>query len=601
MTLTLMTARSHIRRTTLRQWQRRIDILAIMLASIAVPARSDSTCHGPQSLEAAARNHASAPTLAALGGWFGEHQQYACAAREFRAALHFDPSSARLHYALGLSLNAGGKPTEALDELRRSIQLDGNRIEPRLLAGFLLNESGQRGEAEEEWEAALRVDPESTVALDWLAKARIADEQYAAAIDLLTSSPRDLELTLDLTLAYSRNGQFDKAAEVLQDALQKQPNELSLITALATVYVQSHRYQDAQNLIKQALLSHPDDTATEMLYLKLLVMQDDFASARPLAQKLLTGHPNDFDALYLSGIIDVEDQKDDLAIEHLGKAVALNPDHYDVRYNLGIALARQQKYKEALEEFTKAVALAPNEAQAHFHRAQVLRALGKNSEAQTELILFQQRQQATVKEALGQTKAGQASQAMKDGHPEQAASLYREAVAAQPDKASYEYDLAIALSAAGDAVGEREALTKAIELNPRFAIALNLLGTLDVQSEEFHAAETHFRAALHAAPRYADAANNLGTLLGSQGRDQEAEIQFRSAVSANPRFTQAWLNLAATMASESRFAEAQSAVESALRLDPQNADGLRLKQLLAQQVAASQAGSVHGSSPKDKR
>lgn len=77
--------------------------------------------------------------------------------------------------------------------------------------------------------------------------------------------------------------------------------------------------------------------------------------------------------------------------------------------------------------------------------------------------------------------------------------------------------------------------------------------------------------------------------MGKEGRDSEAEVYFRSAVAANPRYEAAWINLAATLASESRFPEARSAVESALRVNPNNADALRLIQLLPASSAGGQA------------
>jgi len=127
----------------------------------------------------------------------------------------------------------------------------------------------------------------STTALDWLAKARIADGQFGAAIELLSSAPADgdEDLTLDLALAYSESGSFDKAADTLRAALVRSPGSLRISSALATVYVQSHRYQDATNLIRVTLNAHPNDVATQLLYLRLLVLQDDDADAQPLAQK----------------------------------------------------------------------------------------------------------------------------------------------------------------------------------------------------------------------------------------------------------------------------------------------------------------------------
>jgi tetratricopeptide (TPR) repeat protein len=271
----------------------------------------------------------------------------------------------------------------------------------------------------------------------------------------------------------------------------------------------------------------------------------------------------------------------------------LNPNHYDVRFNLGTAYAHQKQNDAAREQLEKAVTLDPSKAEAHFHLAQVLRALGQTTDAQTQLKLFEQCQQATTTLALGQTKAGQAAQALDAGNITQAISLYREAIDALPQDAVLEYDLALALERASDAAGERAALEKALQLRPGFAEAENQLGLVTARAGEISAAEQHFRNAIAAAPSYAAADNNLGTLLGQQGKDREAETFLRSAVSANPRFGQAWVNLAATLASESRFTEARAAVESALRIDPRNADALRLREMLA----GAAGGEPSASSP----
>jgi tetratricopeptide (TPR) repeat protein len=354
--------------------------------------------------------------------------------------------------------------------------------------------------------------------------------------------------------------------------------------ALATVYVQSHRYQDATDLLRTSAAQHPDDPTIQLLYLRTLVLQDDDATARPLVRKFLAEHPADFDALYLSGVIENDEHQFAAAAEHLKAAVALNPNHYDARFNFGVALSHLDQNETACEQLEKAVALDPSQAQGHFHLAQVLRALGRTAEAQAQFKLFQDGQQATIKLALGQTKAGQAAQTLKSGRADQAAALYREAIEAQPQDASFEFDLALALDRVGDQKNlpeEEAALEKAIQLKPGFAAAENQLGYLAARTGKTAAAEQHFRNALAAMPRFADAANNLGTLLGQEGHDAEAEACFRSALSANPRSVRAWVNLAATLGSESRLPEARAAIESALRIDPQDSDALQLRQMLS--------------------
>jgi tetratricopeptide (TPR) repeat protein len=559
--------------------------LCLFACCLPVFAVAAPACRGPQDLELRVKAHPTSKDWASLGGWFGEQRQYDCAIPALRSAVGMEPGSASLHYYLGLALENAGQSADAMAELQRSVALDPNQLQPRLLLGVALNRAGRSAEAEEAWEAALHIDPSSVIAIDWLAKARIADGQFVAAIDLLSTAPNDEGLTLDLALAQSQSGQFDNAAETLKSALAKSPGDSRLSAALATVYVQSHRPQDATNIARVALEANPRDPALNLLYLRLLILQGDDATARPLARELLAAHPKSFDALYLSGLLEGDAQEWLAASEHLNAAIAIDPDHYDTRYHFGVALFHLEKNEAAREQLEKAVAIDPSQAEGHFHLAQVLRALGQTEKAKNQLKLFQDRQQATINLALGQNKAGQAAQALRGGDAAQAVALYREAIEALPQDPVLRYDLALAIdrtraAQSEDLEQERAALEKAIELKPAFAAAENQLGSVGARAGDAAAAEKHFRKALQAAPRYADASNNLGTLLGQQGRDAEAEVHFRSAVSANPRFVRAWVNLAATLASQSRFTEARAAVESALKIEPQDDDALRLRRML---------------------
>jgi Flp pilus assembly protein TadD len=150
-------------------------------------------CHGPDRLESEVRAHPTAKTWAALAGWFGEQHQYACAIPAFQSALRVAPGSASLHYYLGLKLQSSGQSNDAITELERSIELDPSQLQPRLLLGVSLSKAARGDDAEEAWEGALRVDPNSVAALDWLAKALVANGQSENAVDLLKGAPPDEE------------------------------------------------------------------------------------------------------------------------------------------------------------------------------------------------------------------------------------------------------------------------------------------------------------------------------------------------------------------------------------------------------------------------
>ena len=279
---------------------------------------------------------------------------------------------------------------------------------------------------------------------------------------------------------------------------------------------------------------------------------------------MLAAHPDNFDALYLTGLLEMNEQQYAAAIEHLKAAAAINPNHYDVRYQLGLAFFKTQQNEAAREQLEKAVALNPDEAQAHFQLAQVLRSLGKEDEAQAQMRLYQERAQAEVKRALAANKSSKADKALKSGDAKSAVGLYREAVAARPDDPIMQYNLAQALDRAGDKAAEQTALEAAVQLRPNFPEAQNRLGYL---------------SALAGDLRFVASAKVVGPG-GEVGHDREAETWFRSAVASNPRYAPAWVNLAATLASESRFGEARSAVGAALKVDPSDAEALRLRQML---------------------
>jgi tetratricopeptide (TPR) repeat protein len=540
---------------------------------------SAPTCRGPESLEQEVRDHAKASSWSALGAWFGERRQFACAISSFEAAVRLEPQSARFRYFLGITYYSAGNSELAITELDHAVKLDPKDARLMLALGAALNKGGKGVEAESVWQQALLLNPSSVTGLDWLAKSRMAHQDNAGAIDLLQSAPDDEDLTLDLAFAYSGAGDLDKAVSTLSQATARHES-LRLASALATVLARVHRYEEAITTLQPAVAAHLDDTPTGLLYLRLLVLKGDYQAATPLAQRLLAANPNSFDALYLSGLVEREDLEYAAASQHLRAAVALNPQHYDARYNLGLVLARTQQPQPALQQFQLAVKLDPSQAETYFQLAQVLRALGRPDESQAQLKIYQQKMLAAARRDLSISRSSEAAQALKKGDAQKAAELYREAITADPENAMLQCNLALALDHTGDLPGERTALEKALALDPRIPEAENQLGILAAKSGELAAAEEHFRRALTITPHFAEASINLGALLGQQDKDREAEQQFRAALASNPRSVQGWTNLAATLASEARYTEARESAQSAIRIDPSDEAALQLLRML---------------------
>jgi tetratricopeptide (TPR) repeat protein len=519
--------------------------LAILACYCAILCAAD--CAGPPALEAKIRTHPDTETYVQLGTWFGDRNQFACAVDAYRAALKLEPGSAELSYLLGLGLYYSGNAQEAVTALQRSIQLLPEVLKPHLLLAQSLSQLHRMDEAKAEWEAALKIDPHSTLALDGLSKALIAQGAYGSVIGLLHSAPPNQDLTLDLAQAYDLYGMHDEAAKRLEQALRANPSSLPLSEALVMSLARQAHFEQAAQLAAKSVRLHPRDLQARKLYLHVLVLNDDIKTAQPLAVKLLATAPHDFEVLYLNGVIERESGQFPAARKHLDEAVTLDPSHYNSRYNLGVVLAELGDAKGAREQLEKALALGAAEPQIHFKLAAVLRTLGETQLAQEQLKLYQQAEKEKADRTLAASKSAQAEKEFDSGDPARAAALYREALTAYPKDASLAYKLAMALDRTGATEEERTVLEQAVQIDPDFALAQNQLGYL--------------------ASRGGDTAS--------------AEEHFRQAVRASPGYTQAWVSLAATLGMESRFPEAQEAIASALRLDPNNAEAQQLRKDLA--------------------
>lgn len=510
---------------------------------------SRAECTATPALEARVHGNPDAGAYADLGTWFAGKQQFECANQAFREALKLDPTSAKLNYFLGLSLYSSHQAEAAIAPLQQSIQSDAKAIQPRILLATVFTGLGRKDDAETQWKAALQIDPASTDALDGLATLLTDGGAPMAAVELLKPAKRDEDLNIDLARAYGQAGMLDEAAATVKDALAADPSSLRLTNALATVYVNQHRYQDAAAVLHDFVQQHPDDLDAQVFYLRALALNSNTDEARPLAKNLLAAMPHNFDVLLQNGMLERQAGDYAAAREHLREAIALQPQSYDCRYNLGASLAHLNDAAGAKEQLEKAIALDPSQAEAHFQLASVLRTLGDTQGAQEQLKLYQQLNRASEARSEANTKSQLAAQKLAAGDTQQAISLYREAVAATPDNALLNYQLAMALDKGGDFAGERSSLEAAVKIDPAFALAQNQLGYL--------------------LSRDGNAAGNAA-----------AEQHFRLAVKAAPEFTVAWINLAATLGAESHYPEAQEAVATALRLDPKNSDALQLSQQL---------------------
>jgi FkbM family methyltransferase len=157
----------------------------------------------------------------------------------------------------------------------------------------------------------------------------------------------------------------------------------------------------------------------------------------------------------------------------------------------------------------------------------------------------------------------------------EAAALFRQAVAADPNFALAHRNLGHALIELGKPGEAIASYQRALQLDPRSVESLNNLGMLRSQKKDYAAAIPLLSRAIELAPDYAPAFNNLGIALAAVNRHPQAVATFRRALALTPDSAETNNNLGLSLVESGWPDEALGYCERALALKPDYADAHR--------------------------
>ena len=237
----------------------------LVIAVSSGRAASSSECVPSASLQAKLQRHPNAATYADAGIWYADHHKYACAVEAYKNALQREPDSAEFTYLFGLNLIRKGDLSGAVKPLQKSIELKPAVLKPHLLLATALEDLGRGPEARTEWQAALRIDPHSEMALDGASKNFLATHNFDSVIALLAAEHKGENLTFDLASAYRGVGKMDEAIGVLKKGLEATPSSGVLTAELITDLFLQRRFHEAEELAKQLVQRSPQDINAKIL------------------------------------------------------------------------------------------------------------------------------------------------------------------------------------------------------------------------------------------------------------------------------------------------------------------------------------------------
>jgi len=182
--------------------------------------------------------------------------------------------------ALARHFSAIGQPQRVLDALERVDIVDDSEV--WALRGEALYQIERYEEGAEAARRGLELEADDPLLLDVLALNLIElgdlAEAERALLHALDIWPESAELICHYALACARDGQFEKAARLVERAAQLEPEELGVLRVRAQV-AQLAGDRKARQYIDELLAADPDDRMAHVLRANLLGRQGNVHGA----------------------------------------------------------------------------------------------------------------------------------------------------------------------------------------------------------------------------------------------------------------------------------------------------------------------------------
>lgn len=435
------------------------------------------------------------------------------------------------------------------------------------LIGAVYVGKGDTAKARENFDAALKLDPDASEALLGLTMLEAQQKEFKKAIEyanrVIAKDDKNLSAWVLLAEAKRLDGDNPGAIEAFGKALAIQPLDPRARLGRATAYLGANKLAEAAK---------------------------DVAEIRKVAGEMPL-------AMYLQAVIDFQGQKLDEAQDLLVKVTNKMPDHLPSKLLLGTIAYQKGQYETAEKELSQFVARVPQHIPAIKLLAATRMKQGRAADAVAALkaVEGQAKDDVQLLSLLGSAylqtkqfdlgneylsraaeldpkaaavKAQLGLGQIASGNLDQAVSDLKAAVDLDPNLVQADVMLVLALlqdkkyDAAIEAAGK---LKDKLKDNP---MPENLLGAAYLAKGDAEKAREHWKAALKLKPEYASARINLAKMeLAAKNLDGAAK-QYKEVLAHDPKNLSALIGLAQVAESRKQYDEMERYLAEAREKNP---------------------------------
>ncbi len=444
---------------------------------------------------------------------------------------------------------SGDALNQAISEYETIVSLEPKDVEDRMVLGQLYTVKHDSKKAEEEFQAAQAIEPESEDVVLNMARlyAESGDLQRSVkVIEAVPAQNRTAKMEFALGAAYSQLKQSKDAIAAYQRAVDLEPGDMESMDALAQALIADNQLDEALKLYRQ-IAEADSDNADALVHIgEILRQQGKYEDALAAIRKARSADPSSLEAGYNEGLLlDVLGRFDEAAKIYQGmvdRTSHANGAYTDEeKNNRGIFLERmagvlveENKIDQAVDAYQKMIEMGGDTA---------VRGYEQEADAYREAKEFDKAIEVSRKAIAAQPKNRDlklllAGELADEGHGDEGLAMARGLL----DNSSNDRPVWVALGQmnirlhhwkdAEDAFDKAEPMSSKKE--DRISV-LFMRGELADRQKHLEQAEGYFRQVLDLDANNAMTLNYLGYMLADKGiRLQEALPLIRKAVDQEP-------------------------------------------------------------------
>jgi putative PEP-CTERM system TPR-repeat lipoprotein len=387
---------------------------------------------------------------------------------DVQSAIKIDPSSTPAHFLLGRIQTLRNQPDAAIAAYQEALRLNPRATDARIALAQLQMGQGDLDTAVAMARDALSADPSNADAQLLIAKGLVARREYARAAQELQQLnkrfPNSVAVLNELGMLAGHQGNAASARANFERVLALQPNNEDALLGLVSLELASGRPDVARKLMTSHISSNPTAPLLTLAARTYAASGDRDSAEKALKQAI------DVDSAYLPayvalGTMYVAQNQLEQAEKEFETLAEKSPKPEGARTMLGILKEARGDTTGAREQFERVLDANPEAAVAANNLAWILSQTGGNLDVALDLAKRAAKNLpdfAPVNHTLGTIYL------KKDLKPLSIAAFSR---AVEEDEANptYHFDLGRAYASSGDVQHARQSLSRALELNPKFA------------------------------------------------------------------------------------------------------------------------------------